>query len=196
MCNGKEVENRSWWPLVQTLGKWFALHAATRPQPIEVEKAMMAELGRLRVGALPRRHMPMRSELDRGAFVAVGQLMGAVEQRDTVLDCISISPTTYLYGNSIVMTHESTLVPKLLEIARSSRYAERGRVNWVFRPIVVLDEPVPYRRGLQRIWRVPRDETVLIMRQLVSKLPSDTSLVEVAGVLTAREISNLFTIVG
>lgn len=170
MCHGKEVENRSWWPPTKALGTWVALHAATRPQPIQVEHGMLEGLGRLRVGALPRQPMPLPGELVRGAFVAIGFLMGAVEFRD-MTGHIAFDPgTTELLPHAIVMVRDKALVNKVEEIARASRYTERGKVNWVFRPIAVLKEFVPYRRGLQRLWKVPPEMEGRILRQVDSSV--------------------------
>lgn len=165
MCHGKEVENRTWWPPSKVLGKLVAIHAATRPQPAKVERGELDRLAKIRIGALPRFPMPMREELVRGAFVAVGRLMGAVEHRDTS-NSVSTNPSVNLTGNAIVMANDSVIVAKVEEIARASRYAERGCVNWVFRPIAVLDEPVPYWRGLQRVWTVPPEVEERIVRQV------------------------------
>lgn len=139
----KRVENRTWAPPADLIGKRLAIHAGKGIDPAEWASAGKIE---------PQlRQLPM-ANVPYGAIVAVVTLTGFVRVADgQIVSRAGVAARAYDH--------------------KADRWF-RGPWGWLLSDVTIVPEPIQVRGG-QRLWYVPTDiaRGLLAMRQ-ESKVPA------------------------
>jgi hypothetical protein len=138
ICAGhKLVENRTWRPPLEMVGKLIGIHAG---KGLPKSWSFPSDV-----------HVPDAQHLVYGALIGVARLVGVVRA------CIDLTGGTggrFAAPSYELMHGASVGVPVRPELAARIRPWWRGPWGWLLEEAVLLPEPIPMR-GQQGVWRIP-----------------------------------------
>ena len=171
----KDVENRPWKPPFKVsgervLGSWVLIHTGqtwdSKHSRSALEQWSVAEpetMPSVLVEALQwTRRLNLEEMTDRRRCLArYGAFIGAVKFAGALEDWASRGPT-------VVCASNEALLAKYEIAARADGvpWWSRDEIGWVREDSVRFPAPVPYRRGLQKLWTPPKDVVETCRAQL------------------------------
>lgn len=133
----KPVENRTWRPPLEAVGKLIGIHAGRQPiMELDAEFAAAMRATAPHVQRLTPR------ECTLGALIGVARLVGVVRRH----------PVTARMHFLFTRSDLGEAVPE--DLAARIRPWWRGPWGWLLDEAVLLPEPIPMR-GQQGLWRIP-----------------------------------------
>lgn len=144
----KPVENRTWRPPLEAVGKLIGIHAGLA----NIRKSTEAVAYWPKEAPFP--FVPGGPTLTYGALIGVARLVGIVARKGP-WDSRAERSLAFVHGKGSIYTSLPT------RLAERIRPWWRGPWGWLLEEAVLLPEPIPMR-GQQGLWRIPAEMFLMV----------------------------------